>query len=60
MECPVCKSRMGFVSGTCIHCGYNHYDKEFKWIEVDMEILEEYIPSSVLQSLIQRHERRYQ
>jgi hypothetical protein len=58
MECPACKNKVGFVFGTCIHCGYNHYDNSYRWIEVDMEVLERYIPPYVLQSLIQRHKQR--
>lgn len=58
MECPACKNKVGFAFGTCIRCGYNHYDKKYVRIEVDMEVLERYIPPYVLQSLIERHKQR--
>lgn len=57
--CPKCKNRVGFAFGTCIQCGYNHLDEEYTRIEVDMEVLEKYIPPYVLSCLIERHEIRY-
>ena len=57
--CPKCKNRVGFAFGTCIQCGYNHLDEEYTRIEVDMEVLERYIPPYVLNCLVTRHERRY-
>jgi hypothetical protein len=60
MECPACKNKVGFVFGTCIRCGYNHLDNKYVRIEVDMEVLERYLPPYVLQSLIERHKQRQQ
>jgi hypothetical protein len=60
MECPACKNKVGFAFGTCIRCGYNHYDEKYDRIEVDMEVLERYIPTYVLHSLIERHKQRHQ
>jgi hypothetical protein len=57
--CPKCKNRTGFAFGTCIQCGYNHYDEEYTRIEVDMEVLERYIPPYILSCLVARHEKRY-
>ena len=57
--CPKCKNRVGFAFGTCIQCGYNHLDEEYTRIEVDMEVLEKYIPPYVLSCLIEQHEIRY-
>jgi hypothetical protein len=57
--CPKCKNRVGFAFGTCIQCGYNHLDEEYTRIEVDMEVLERYVPPYILSHLIERHERKY-
>ena len=59
MECPKCKNKTGFVFGTCIKCGYNNIDKEYARIEVDLEVLERYLPPYVLSCLVERHEQRY-
>ena len=57
--CPKCKNKVGFAFGTCIQCGYNHLDGEYTRIEVDMEVLERYIPPYILSRLIERHEIKY-
>lgn len=55
MSCPICKNTKGFVCGTCIDCGFNSIDNEFQFIEVNTKILSHYLPSELLDRLIEEH-----
>ena len=57
MECPICKNRIGFICGTCIECGYNHYDHTYNFITVRTEILEQIIPPEIFDYLVSEHEK---
>lgn len=57
MTCPICKSTMGFVCGTCCRCGYNHLDHTYHFIEVSTEILEQIASPEMFEYLVAEHER---
>lgn len=57
MKCPICDNMIGFAFGTCVNCGYNYIDHEFKYIKVDTGILKELVPSSVFDFLVAQHEK---
>ena len=53
-ECSHCGNCYGFVFGTCIMCGWNGADAEFKMIRVSVDDL----PPSIRHSLVARHAQR--
>ena len=57
MKCPICDNVIGFHFGTCVNCGYNHIDHEYKYIKVDTEILRELVPPKVFEFLVNEHEK---
>ena len=57
MICPICKNTMGFVSGTCIDCGYNQYTNEFERIEVSVKVLETLLPIETVWYLVDEYEK---
>lgn len=40
-ECEHCGNTVGFVFGTCLRCGFNEYEKKFRFIKVDTRALYE-------------------
>lgn len=40
-ECEHCGNTLGFVFGTCLRCGFNKHDKQFRFIKVDTRALYE-------------------
>lgn len=59
MECPICKSKIGFVYGTCNSCGYNQLDHTYHTIKVSTEILEQIASPETFNYLVMEHERRH-
>lgn len=59
MECPICKSKIGFAYGTCINCGYNQLDHTYHTIKVNTEILEQIASPETFNYLVMEHERRH-
>lgn len=57
MECPICKNKYGFVSGTCIECGYNYIDNTYHFIEVRTELLERLVSPEVFEYLVAEHDK---
>ena len=39
--CEHCGNTLGFVFGTCLRCGFNKHDKQFRFINVDTRALYE-------------------
>lgn len=52
-SCPKCGNRMGFAFGTCVDCGFNYLDYDYKYIKVDVDKL----PESIKWYLIDNHDR---
>lgn len=57
MKCPICKSTMGFVCGTCIECGFNHYDNEYRFITISTDVLRSIVSMDMFDYLVKEHER---
>lgn len=57
MECPICKSKVGFVCGTCNNCGYNQLDHTYHTIEVDAKVLRQIVSPEMFDYLVAEHER---
>ena len=57
MKCPICDNMIGFHFGTCVNCGYNYIDHEYKYIKVDTEILKSLVPTQVYEFLVMEHEK---
>lgn len=57
MKCPICDNMIGFSFGTCVNCGYNHIDHEYRYIKVDTEVLKAVVPMNVFEFLVAEHEK---
>ena len=59
MACLVCGNKVGFALGTCIRCGFNEISGDYKFIEVNTDILKAYLPSDVYIALVNAHEENF-
>ena len=55
-DCPKCGNKIGFAFGTCSDCGFNHYDYEYRYIKVDVDMLNS-IPENIKNYLIKQHDK---
>lgn len=59
MACPICNNKIGFANGTCIECGFNEISGDYRFIEVETDVLKAYLPRDVYFALIRAHEKKY-
>ena len=57
MKCPICNNMNGFSFGTCVQCGYNHIDHEYRFIKINTEILKALVPADVYDLLVAEYEK---
>jgi predicted ATP-dependent serine protease len=54
--CEKCGNKIGFAFGTCCECGWNHLDKTYHIIKVNVSDL----PDDIKYLLIQKHNKSVQ